>query len=595
MKAPTFEQIRSALAEGDSKNAYASLHPLLGRRASAPKDVEEKVREKCREFDSVPLEVMSYSLFKRFDTPGDGDRKVYEDVYFNKYCARLSAYGSLMLISGEGKEGLENALWAISDLYTWSLPAHMGRVSLVPHTDPNKRDVRYTVDLFAAMLAADIAEALYLFEDRLSPIVVKRVKDCLKKRIFDQMENTKELFFWEANCDTNWASVCAGSIGCAAIYLFKDADTIAPLIHRMCLAMEKYFTGFGKDTVCDEGISYWTYGFRHFIYFADLLKLRTKGAIDLFDSPRVKAVAGFPEKAMLNGPYGASFADCAPEVKLVPNMYIRLKQAYPELKAPSDDALMNITFDKSFAYMTRIMYWHGLEAEGFAPGTFIFPNTQWLIQRCADCAFAAKGGHNQEKHNHNDVGSFILQLGKEPVFTDIGPGEYNNDYFGPGRYKCFNACSRGHSVPIVNGEYQKDGVRRAAEDVRLCETDTGCEFYADISKAYGTEGLEALTRRITFTPNEKAMLHLEDRAVFSHCTGFTERFITPLEPVWQKGALVLGKKVKLTFNQDPGRVNFFRQAYRIQDGRGTEKHTWVIDVNCPCDANIRFEMTAEAL
>ena len=66
-----------------------------------------------------------------------------------------------------------------------------------------------------------------------------------------------------------------------------------------------------------------------------------------------------------------------------------------------------------------------------------------------------KAGHNDEMHNHNDVGSFMVSKGKGVTFCDPGKGRYSKDYFDPKtRYGLALCSSRGHSVPIINGKYQ---------------------------------------------------------------------------------------------------------------------------------------------
>lgn len=44
---------------------------------------------------------------------------------------------------------------------------------------------------------------------------------------------------------------------------------------------------------------------------------------------------------------------------------------------------------------------------------------------------AFKGGNNDEPHNHNDIGSFLLTVEGEVFLTDLGCGEYTKEYFQP--------------------------------------------------------------------------------------------------------------------------------------------------------------------
>lgn len=86
------------------------------------------------------------------------------------------------------------------------------------------------------------------------------------------------------------------------------------------------------------------------------------------------------------------------------------------------------------------------EAGGFATGPFtaLFDVTavteRWgvwdpfpaLTERAAwGVVFLAKGGHNDEEHNHNDVGSFSIALDGDPLVVDAGVNTHTAQTFGP--------------------------------------------------------------------------------------------------------------------------------------------------------------------
>jgi hypothetical protein len=117
---------------------------------------------------------------------------------------------------------------------------------------------------------------------------------------------------------------------------------------------------------------------------------------------------------------------------------------------------------------------------------------------------AAKAGHNQESHNHNDCGTFVVHYGRESLLTDLGSPTYDRDYFGPDRYTDYLAPrSLGHSVPHVNGCEQASG--RYADDDGwygsevIERTGDGDEtFGVELAGAYpDAAGLDSLRRTIT--------------------------------------------------------------------------------------------------
>jgi hypothetical protein len=78
---------------------------------------------------------------------------------------------------------------------------------------------------------------------------------------------------------------------------------------------------------------------------------------------------------------------------------------------------------------------------------------------------AAKGGYNNEMHNHNDVGNFMVYYDGEPVIIDTGVGRYTKQTFSSQRYELWFMQSGYHSLPSFGGVDQKDGQKYRATDV----------------------------------------------------------------------------------------------------------------------------------
>ncbi|MCH5716166.1 heparinase II/III-family protein [Niabella hibiscisoli] len=79
--------------------------------------------------------------------------------------------------------------------------------------------------------------------------------------------------------------------------------------------------------------------------------------------------------------------------------------------------------------------------------------------------FAAKGGFNNESHNHNDVGTFSLYVDTIPFFIDAGVGTYTRQTFGRERYSIWTMQSNYHSLPMINGEAQQFGAKYKSSNV----------------------------------------------------------------------------------------------------------------------------------
>ena len=65
-----------------------------------------------------------------------------------------------------------------------------------------------------------------------------------------------------------------------------------------------------------------------------------------------------------------------------------------------------------------------------------------------------KGGHNAEMHNHNDVGSYTVVIGDQPVLADPGTEIYTKRTFTEHRYDSPVLNSYGHPVPVIGGQLQ---------------------------------------------------------------------------------------------------------------------------------------------
>ena len=150
------------------------------------------------------------------------------------------------------------------------------------------------------------------------------------------------------------------------------------------------------------------------------------------------------------------------------------------------------------------------------------------MDRGGEAEFAAKGGHNDEFHNHLDVGQFILRGQGETLLADLGAGEYNADYFGPERYKDIHTASEGHSVPVIDGRGQLPGAERAAKVERFAETGQGAILTLDLTAAYDVPGLLALGRR--FTWQRHGSLVVVDRIETDRAMPFEELYVSRIRP-----------------------------------------------------------------
>jgi hypothetical protein len=446
-----------------------------------------------------------------------GDRQVYGRACHERQ-HRLSALALAECFEGRGRflDPLADVIWAICEQTTWCLPAHervRGGHERRPLPDP----VQPTVALCSAGTAFALAEVHHLLApelDTVSPRIPERIRFETALRV---IEPYMEWDWWwmgpasdqgEVN---NWNAVCNAGACAAALYLYPDPERLVPVIERALESLEHFLDCYGPDGGCDEGMSYWNYGVGHLAMLAELLHSRTGGRLNLFADPRVRAMAEFPHRVHLTGEWFANFSDSGARGNFDPGVCFRFAERVGSagLRALASQQLLSNGRPDRLPVRLRDLFWVPEHVEPLPlpdPAHVAFPNLQWLVARPSDgesdgLVLAAKAGHNAEKHNHNDVGAFILCGGGRPLIVDLGAPVYTAKTFGPERYELLETRSLGHNVPLVNGREQMPGRGRAAEHVEMAEDEGGrrSRLTMDLAGLYPPEaGLRRWVRSFVF-------------------------------------------------------------------------------------------------
>ncbi|MBR4889597.1 MAG: heparinase II/III family protein [Clostridia bacterium] len=517
----------------------------------------QEMQRRAEESMAQPLLSMRYSHYQAFDATGSRDD--WQHVWHERkgYMAALAA----MCVYREDEKyihELEDLIWSVCDVYNWCLPAHitnggttvietMNRFPADGNMYAYAKEHRHVVDLGAAEMAGQLTEILYELEDKLAPMVVYRARHEIQERVLQPFMAIGAPYNWETT-DNNWAAVCACGVGMAAMYLMKDSAMLAPVLVRCCQAMDCFLDAIEDDGVCAEGLSYWNYGFGNYLIFADLLKARTGGAIDLMQGEKIRQIALFQQRAMLTGENCVSFSDCYPTLKYQFATTHKLQQLFPNDLVVPDACYGSLQTDPfgKINFLLRNFTWTDPETPtGPLPdGETLLPGTQWLIVRRSfgdfHTAVAAKAGHNAEPHNHNDIGSFEIDAGGDMLLCDIGSAQYTKDYFrDETRYGYLVNGSQGHSVPEVGGCRQQMGRGFAAKDVELETTEEAAWLQADIAGAYENAGLQSLVRRVEVSKTEPRVTVTDAIAFAGEPQPVVERMVTRFVPVVAEGCVTI--------------------------------------------------------
>lgn len=546
-------------------------------------DLVRDLEQKGQQLLQTPEPCLSFHDFMRFNQTGN--RIIFETAYFERR-AKLAVYAMMCLLGEEERylAPLENIIWAVCDEYSWCLPAH-----LPLDLDIEKQQVH--LDLFASETGFTLSEILHLLGDRLSPMIRRRIAASVKNRCVDAFLNTPD-YFWETTRG-NWAVVCAGSIGMAFMYQ-ATRDEFDRALPRLLRATEYFLSSYHDDGACMEGYKYWWYGFGYFLLFAEQLARFTEGKINLLSSEKVAEIAKYQQRVVLMGYHTVSFSDDqyassgpGDRSRFCFDLGIThfLHRTFKGIALPDQRYAMRLKDDHCFRWglLVRRFLWSdpALPDNTLKLTNHYFRDAQWYVKHTPHYSLVAKGGHNDEPHNHNDVGNFILYARQGCVFWDTGAGEYTGDYFdGKHRYEHFVTSSRGHNLPIINGQYQLPWREHGADHVVSGDDSFGFSF----ERAYALAELTGLHRQFRFTDDT---VILTDTFAFNRDHNrVTERFICTEEPRVGPGVVTVGS-AQVHFRPD---LECQVSSETYANHEAAPERVFLLDLTFHCDRAAIFEL-----
>lgn len=509
------------------------------------------------------LTYSDYCIF--FET---GSRKEYEEGYFLRR-RRLDILAVLCKIYPDNEtyfKQLENTIWAVLDEYSWALPAHV----------PDKNSyVPEFIDLFAAETGYCLSEMKSMFSGRLSPLMVSRITFELDRRIIKSFYAGR---YWWESFPNNWAAVCAGSVGIT--FLYERPELFYAVKPRIDGAMKTFLSSYKSDGVCREGLGYWNYGFGYFCYYAAHLRTFSDGTDNLLALPQVKTIAKFQQQMFLKGSVTVSFADGSDNSSYILGLTHFLKTEFGDdfiIPKKVNHSILD-TCGRWGAFSFSFLFYNKKFISGESAGSCLFADSAWFTMRNKTYAFAAKGGTNDEPHNHNDLGSFILADESGQLVCDLGCGEYTRQYFEPDtRYSILCNSSLGHGVPIIGGEAQREGAEFFAA---LCKTENG--ICIDLTHAYQTDAIKHIKRRFGFSKNA---VTLNDEFSFYRPVPVTERFVSRIKPEIKGNTVQIGN---LRITAETGTPTVITQRH-LEHGGGGSATVYLIDFALPPQTGFMFQ------
>jgi hypothetical protein len=500
--------------------------------------------------------MLTASMYMEFKQNGNRSR------YDIPYHLRRRAVTSLALaecVENEGRflNDLVNGIWLISEESSWVISAHNRMFQRREPSLPNVAE-QPGIDLFAAETGNVFAWLHYLLRpvlNRINPLIDERIVFELRRRILDPYLQRDDCW-WMGLADrekrlNNWTPWCTSNCLNAFLLVEEDPKRREQAVRKAMESLDRFLAMHPADGGCDEGPGYWNKAGGSLLDCLELLHAASGGQFDPYAEPLVQNIGRYIYKAHIHNKYFLNFADGPHQITIEEDVVYRYGKRI-------DDANM-VALGVAFHNMLGTKGWKNMKFLSFLrvlPALFNymtidndhsplkFQRDMWMngIQVMAaretessdrGLYAAMKGGHNEESHNHNDIGHFVVYADGLPVLVDVGVEEYSAKTFSAQRYDIWTMQSGYHNLPTINGCMQRDGIGYRATDAIYEAGEERSSLTLNVASAYPAEaGIDRWTRTVRLDRRPQSYVELEDSFTFADPQAclFTLNFMTCCVP-----------------------------------------------------------------
>lgn len=471
-----------------------------------------------------------------------GNRTIMEQP-FEENRRALNSLFIAELAEGEGRflDQLLNGVYFSCETTSWTISAHQGRQSS-RRSLPDWREP--VIDLTSAGYGMTMSWVYYFFRrqfDKVNPTISLRMKEEIDARILEPFLEDLRSSWWTASrwkpgeIINNWNPWCNSNVLQCFLLMEDDKDRLAEAVFMSMKSVDKFINYVSEDGACEEGPSYWGHAAGKLYDYLQVLKYATDGKIDLFDEVQIKNMGEYMPRTYIGDGWVVNFADASAkgggDAPLI----------YRYGKAVNSKEMMQFasflldgkkppipTGNDSFRSLESVLSYVPLKDTAPLhkhPTCTWYPQTQFCYLTNQDgMFFASKGGHNNESHNHNDIGTFILYANNTPMLIDAGVGTYTKKTFSKERYTIWSMQTDYHNLPLINGFAQQDGAEYKANDV-ICDAKKST-FTLDIAGAYPAEaGVEKYVRQYML---KGRTLTIDDKYLLKNSTDYNKQVFMTL-------------------------------------------------------------------
>lgn len=536
MRFPVLEPERiQQLAELLPEKPGASFPPASDRNAwdpvAARKDANKIIERALTYVDTEPpfLDPEVYLQYTQ-----NGNRTNYQRL-LGERTRRINALVMAEALEYKGRfiNAVKRDLNALLNEKSWVLPAHDPGLTNFNQTD-------FYGDLASTEIARMLAHIDWILQEKLDPEMRQRIRFEVNRRVIEPYQKVirtgeiKNSLWWMVTTN-NWNAVCTANVVHAAMILLESKQERAEILCAMEKSNPFFLKGFTEDGYCSEGMGYWNYGFGHYMYLGEAVLQATNGKLSIYEDEKLHNICAYAKNIQIDENICPAFADCGVRAKPAPSVLSLIQRRFPntllarapfEYDAPDTPAECSFfTFFNDQEVALKVP-----ETPTFAPRS-VFEDAGIYIGRsfrndAQRLGIAIKAGQNNEHHNHNDVGSFVVVLNQTPYFLDPGGEVYTRRTFSRERYVSQMLNSYGHMVPIVAGQLQPTGRKACGTFIEKSFTDDKDILVIDFKDAYhNVESLTSLKRTLTLDRVNNTIT-IRDDVEFSSPQTFATALVT---------------------------------------------------------------------
>ena len=491
--------------------------------ANLPEDTKQHFKKSAGILKNKQYGILPASFYIEFTKTGN--RSIYENVYFERReDLMMLTIAECIFEEGEFIDKIIDLVWAICEETSWVPSAHnnKGEIPDIEH--------EIYVDLFAAETGSAISWVYYFLGniiEQTSPTVKRRMEIEVDRRILTPYLQYNHFWYMGLESDrpvNNWNPWINSNV-ITAFYVFeKDINRLTLGIEKTIKTIDAFIKTYHSDGACDEGPGYFGVAGASLFDYLEILSVMTNNQINVYENELLKNMARYIYRVYIGNGYFVNFADGSSRAGAPSKLLARVGEAVgddnltgfaneiPDKANKKNSGFVSIHY---CIYRTvKSLFQKEDKNKNFTPPkTHWFDGTEILIARDSEGSasgmfIAAKGGHNDESHNHNDVGHFILYSDGKPVIIDIGVETYTQKTFSSERYDIWTMQSRYHNLPEINGFNQSEGRNFHASDVCYNHDNNNTVLSMQLKNAYPDNAeIESYKRKFVFEHGKSFTVH----------------------------------------------------------------------------------------